>query len=67
MKELEIKIRNKTYEYVKCIAHEGKGYIAYSDQEKIYISEYKILENQEIKLLPINNKIFRKIKRVMEL
>ena len=37
MKELEIKIRNKTYEYVKCIAHEGKGYIAYSDQEKIYI------------------------------
>ena len=67
MKELEIKIRNKTYEYVKCIADKGKGYIAYSDQEKIYISEYKILENQEIKLLPINNKLFRKIKRVMEL
>ena len=67
MKELEIKIGDKTYEYVKSIAYEGKGYIAYSDEEQIYISEYKILENQEIKLLPINNKLFRKIKREMEL
>ena len=45
----EIKIDNKSYNLIDSVCIDNKNYMAYEDEEKIYISQY-IVENNQIKL-----------------
>lgn len=62
----EIKIDNKSYNLIDSVCIDNKNYMAYEDEEKIYISEY-IVENNQIKLLTITEKELERVKMEMNL
>lgn len=61
MNTFEINIDGKKYEYItsKCI--DGVNYLAYADEENIYVAKYSIVGKQ-IKLTPISEDTLSKIK-----
>jgi hypothetical protein len=62
----EIKIDNKSYNLIDSVCIDNKNYMAYEDEEKIYISQY-IVENNQIKLLTITEKELERVKMEMNL
>ena len=62
----EIKIDNKNYNLIDSVCIDNKNYMAYEDEEKIYISQY-IVENNQIKLLTITEKELERVKMEMNL
>ena len=62
----EININGKTYEYVNNIIYKGKAYVAYMDDDNVYISEY-VINDDKIIFKDISKDIFDKIKDVMVL
>ena len=66
MKLFEIKIGNKTYEFVDSIHLDGKNYVAYQDKENIYINEFTI-EDEKVNFIEIDDKTFDKVKEAMSL
>lgn len=66
MKLFEIKIGNKTYEFVDSIHLDGKNYVAYQDKENIYINEFTI-EDEKVNFIEIDDNTFDKVKEAMSL
>ena len=66
MKLFEIKIGNKTYEFVDSIHLDGKNYVAYQDKENIYINEFTI-EDEKVNFIEIDDSTFDKVKEAMSL
>ena len=67
MKIFDIKIDDKTYTYVDSIHLNDKNYIAYEDSETVYISEYKITEDEDIEFLTIDENTMNVVKEAMGL
>ena len=66
MKLFDIKIGNKSYEFVNSIHYNGKNYVAYQDKDNIYINEF-IIEEKGIKFVEIDEKTFEEVKKVLSL
>lgn len=66
MNVFEIVIDNKKYEYVTSKKINNKNYIAYADDNNIFISEY-LLNNNKLELLEISDEIFNMVKEVMNI
>lgn len=66
MKLFEIKIGDKSYEFVNSITYNGKNYVAYQDNEQIYISEF-IINEENISFSPIDDQTFEEVKKAMAL
>lgn len=63
---LDIVIDGIKYTYVKSMKMFGKNYIAYSDNDSIYISEYEVVGNS-ISVKEIPDSDFIKVKESMGL
>jgi hypothetical protein len=66
MKLFEIKIGDKSYEFVNSITYNGKNYVAYQDDEKIYISEF-IINEDKVSFQEIDEQTFEEVKKAMAL
>lgn len=66
MKELEIVVDGKKYQYLKSVVYEGKTYVAFTDEETVFINEYT-LTNNKINLNEVEDSIFEKVKKEMGL
>lgn len=44
----DIKIDNKNFNYIDSIKIDNKNYVAFSDDDNIYVSEYKIINGDII-------------------
>ena len=66
MKLFEIKIGDKSYEFVNSIHYNGKNYVAYQDENAVYISEFIINENN-ISFIEIDDTTFEEVKKAMAL
>ena len=66
MKLFDIKIGNKSYEFVNSVHYNGKNYVAYSDKDNIYINEF-IIEETGIKFIDIDEETFEAVKKVLSL
>lgn len=44
----DIKIDNKKFSYIDSIKIDNKNYVAFSDDDNIYVSEYKIIDGDII-------------------
>ncbi len=64
--ENKIYIDGIEYEYVNNILYKGKTYVAYMDEDKIYISEYSIHDGNVI-FSDITDELFDEVKEVMVL
>ena len=62
----EIKIDNRSYNLIDSVCIDNKNYMAYEDEEKIYISQY-IVDNNQIKLLTITEEELERVKMEMNL
>lgn len=63
---LDIIIEGIKYTYVKSMKINDKNYIAYSDDNNIYISEYEVVDNS-ISIKEISDLDFLRIKEEMGL
>lgn len=63
---LDITIDNKKYEYITQINYNGKDYVAYADDDNIFISEY-ILDNDKVTLKEIDSNLLDIIAKEMGL
>ena len=66
MKIFDIMIDNNKYEYIDSIKLDNKCYVAYQDNDTIYISEY-VVENNQVNFLEIDENTFNKVKEAMSL
>lgn len=66
METFEINIDGKKFEYITSKEVDGINYVAYADDENIYIAKYSVIGNQ-IKLTPISEDILPKIKEELGL
>ena len=66
MKIFDINIDDKKYSFVDSIHLNGKNYIAYEDNDNIYISEYTI-EEDELELLEVDDETLNVVKEAMGL
>ena len=66
MKPFEIVIDDTKYDYVDSIHLDDKDYVAYSDDDNTYISEY-VIENEEVNFKEIDDETFEKVKEAMSL
>ena len=64
--ENKIYIDGIEYEYVNNIIYKGKNYVAYMDNDTIYISEYKMVDG-EVVFYDITDELFDEVKGVMVL
>ena len=62
----DIIINGKKFEYITSKKIDGVNYVAYADENNIYISKFTISNNQ-INLEPINEELIDSIKEVMNL
>lgn len=62
------KLMNKTEEftYVDSINYKGKNYVAYMDEENLYISEYTI-EGEELILDDISDELYETLLKEMKI
>lgn len=60
----KIEIAGKTYEYINNIKYDNKMYIAYMDNDIVYISEY-ILDGDKLIIKDIDDATFNKVKEVI--
>ncbi len=63
---LKITIGEKQFEYMDSILYEGKTYVAFCDEECITICEY-VIEDSNVKIIPIDDVLFSKVKGAMQL
>ena len=61
MNTFEINIDGKKYEYITSKEIDGVNYVAYADEDSIYVAKYSIVGKQ-IKLTPISEETLEKIK-----
>ncbi len=66
MKLFDIIIDNKKYEFVNSIHLNGKNYVAYTDNNNIYISEF-VIEEDKVNFIEIDDKTFEEVKEAMSL
>ncbi|MCR4581587.1 MAG: hypothetical protein K5666_03660 [Bacilli bacterium] len=66
MKLFEIKIGDKSYEFINSIHYNGKNYVAYKDKKTIYINEF-IINEKDINFLEIDEQTFEDVKKAMAL
>ena len=66
MKLFEIKIGDKIYEFVNSIHYNGKNYVAFQDDNTVYISEF-IINEDNISFTPIDDTTFDEVKKAMAL
>ncbi len=66
MNPFEIKIDDKTYEYIDSKEVDGKYYVLYADKDNMYISEYEIVDNKII-LKEIDNGLLDKLKEAFKI
>ena len=66
MKLTDIIIDNKKYEYVNKLIYNDKLYIAYMDDNSVYISEITY-ENDEVFFNPVNEELLPILKREFKL
>ena len=66
MKIFDINIDDKKYSFVDSIHLNGKNYIAYEDNDNIYIREYTI-EEDELELLEVDDETLNVVKEAMGL
>ncbi len=66
MKLFEINIDNKNYEFVNSINLNGKNYVAYQDNDNIYISEF-IIQDDKVDFKEIDEKTFNEVKKALSL
>lgn len=66
MKLFEIKIDGKTYEFINSITYNGKNYVAYQDNDTIYINEF-VINEKDINFLDIDPQTFEEVKKAMAL
>ncbi len=59
-------IDGKNYDYIDSINYENENYVAYSDEDSIYISKYT-MHDEEIEFMDIDEDTFNKIREVMQL
>lgn len=57
---------NEKFSYVDSIKYNGKNYVAYMDDENLYISEYTI-ENNELILDDISDELYATLLKEMKL
>lgn len=66
MKDNELIINDKKYKLVKVLNIDNKNYIAYEDEESIYVNEY-IFEDNQMKLNEISDQEFDKVVKELNL
>jgi len=66
MNAFEINIDGKKYEYITSKNIDGVNYLAYADEDNIYVAKYSIVGKQ-IKLTPISEETLQKIKGELNL
>ena len=66
MKIFDIKIDDKNYKFIDSINLNGKNYIAFEDDESIYIKEYSI-EEDEVVFTPIDDNELNTVNEAMGL
>lgn len=66
MKIFDIKIDDKNYKFIDSINLNGKNYIAFEDDENVYIKEYSI-EEDEVVFTPIDDNELNTVKEAMGL
>ncbi|MBQ7239966.1 MAG: DUF1292 domain-containing protein [Bacilli bacterium] len=67
MKLFEIKIDDKSYDFIDTIKLNDKNYVAYKDsQNNIYISEF-INKNNSISFLEIDEETINKVRMAMQI
>ena len=66
MNPFEIKIDDKSYEYIDSKVVDGKSYVLYADKDNLYISEFEIIDNK-IVLSEIDDSILPKLKEVFNI
>lgn len=62
----DIIIDNKKYEYVTQIEYNHKKYVAYQDNENVYISEY-YFDNDNLILLGVDDNLVEILQKEMKL
>ena len=66
METFSIVIDGKTYEYITSKKIDGVDYVAYADEQNIYIAKYKIIDNQ-ISLEPVEEDKINLVKEAMNI
>ncbi len=66
MKQLAIKIDDEHFTYLDSITIEEKNYVAYMDENTIYVSEYLIDEGQ-VTFKDINDELYKRILKELAL
>lgn len=66
MNDFEIIIDNKKYEFIDNICYQDKLYVAYEDDNNIYISEYELTDDG-IVFNKIDDNTFKLVKELMKL
>ncbi len=65
MNPLDIIIDNKKYEYVNDIIYNNKNYIAFKDDNYLYIKEFTF--DNELIFLDINDSLYDTLRKMMNL
>ena len=66
MHPFEIKIDNKSYEYIDSKVIDKKNYVLYSDDNNLYISEFEIVNNQII-LKEVDPSLIKRVKEAFNI
>jgi len=66
MKTFTINIDGKEFEYITSKKINKKNYVAYADNDNIYIAEF-IIKDGNMKLMPIEEEIVNEIKEALEI
>lgn len=67
MKIFDIKIFDKTFTFTKSIRLDGKNYIAYEDKDNTYICQYEIDEDNDVKIIEVDENTINIVKAAMGL
>ena len=65
MNPLDIIIDNKKYEYVNDIVYNNKNYVAFKDDNYLYIKEFTF--DNELIFLDINDSLYDTLRKMMNL
>ncbi len=61
-----ITINNKKFTYIDSITINNKNYVAYMDDDNVYISEY-VMENGDITFLDVTDAIYDRVLKELNL
>ena len=65
MNPLDIIIDNKKYEYINDIVYNSKNYVAFKDDNYLYIKEFTF--DNELIFLDINDSLYDTLRKMMNL